>query len=140
MIMRFTNKVDPVRSVNNCWEWLGTKNHKGYGMFWFQNKLSTAHRAAYGLFVDEIPEGMMVCHSCDNRGCVNPDHLFVGTHADNMRDMCNKGRRVQKLSDDDVRHIYHSTDTQANLAKQYGVNPSHVSRIKSRTDRRHVSV
>jgi len=77
---------------NQCWEWKGSKNNKGYGRMIINGKFYMAHRLSYALFVNEIPKGMLVCHKCDNPSCVNPDHLFVGTNQDNMDDMKKKGR------------------------------------------------
>lgn len=71
-----------------CWYWLGFKNKLGYGVF----QQDRAHRAAYKLFFGEIPEGLHILHKCDVRSCVNPEHLFMGTHSDNMRDCASKGR------------------------------------------------
>lgn len=78
---------------NSCWNWKGGSKGNGYGSFNFKGKALPAHRAAYLLFVNsEIHEKMDICHSCDNRMCVNPDHLFQGTRKDNMVDMKSKGR------------------------------------------------
>lgn len=81
-----------------CWEWTAAVNAKDYGKFGFQTNTKPyfflAHRAAYLLFVEDIHEGHLVCHKCDNPQCVRPDHLFTGTHSDNMQDCANKGRNV----------------------------------------------
>ncbi len=72
-----------------CWLWVGGHNNMGYGM----HKCCLAHRVAYERMHGPIPEGMMVCHSCDNPGCINPDHLWLGTNADNQRDASRKLRQ-----------------------------------------------
>jgi len=77
---------------DGCWEWIGSKNPKGYGCFRVRGTLKPAHRVAYDLFVGIIPEGLRVLHKCDNRACVNPKHLWLGTNQDNTNDMISKGR------------------------------------------------
>lgn len=81
---------------SDCWNWAGAI-HKpsGYAMAYFKSKLWKAHRLSYTLHVGPIPDGLLVCHTCDNRGCVNPNHLFLGTHKDNCDDMYRKGRNVK---------------------------------------------
>jgi hypothetical protein len=86
---------------SDCWEWPKSLNPQtGYGQLsmWAEGKriLLTAHRVSYRAFIGEIPEGMLVCHTCDNRKCFNPAHLFVGTQTDNMSDCSNKGRFPKK--------------------------------------------
>jgi len=87
--MRFWQKVE---KTDGCWFWLGGKNSDGYGSFNIGTHGTGAHRIAYTLEVGNIPRGISVLHSCDNRACVRPDHLFLGTQLDNVTDMMEKGR------------------------------------------------
>jgi hypothetical protein len=76
-----------------CWEWRGSRHHQGYGMFMEAHKKPVkAHRLSWRLHNGEIPASLCVLHRCDNTGCVNPAHLFLGTQLDNIRDMVSKGR------------------------------------------------
>ncbi len=75
-----------------CWIWMAHKNNKGYGVIHFNGKVTLAHRIAYTHSNGVIPDGMKICHTCDNPPCVNPQHLFLGTQMDNLRDMAKKGR------------------------------------------------
>ena len=90
---------------SGCWEFQGGRYKSGYGKIMVDGKESTAHRVSWILSNGNIPRGFQVLHDCDNRICINPAHLFLGTHADNMRDKINKGRQFRKLSDEQVRDI-----------------------------------
>ena len=126
---------------DGCWEWEACIGVGGYGMFAVARTNQQAHRVAYRLYVGEIPDGLCVCHKCDNRKCVNPDHLFLGTQADNMRDRNSKGRQFDnsgekngrsKLSDAQAIEIIsrcRAGETQGRLAKEFGVTPPAISYV-----------
>lgn len=124
-----------VMVASGCREWQSTLHRDGYGKFWHDGGTRAAHRVAYELFVGPIPAGLHVCHTCDNRRCVNPAHLFVGTPQDNVLDMHAKGRAWgrRKLSDDDVRRaqaLRAAGISQAEIARAIGVSQTSISRLE----------
>jgi hypothetical protein len=100
-ITRFESKV---LRTEGCWLWTaGIKHH--YGQFRVGIRQCLAHRVAWELYCGSIPEGMCVLHNCDNQLCVNPNHLFLGTQLDNIRDRNNKGRTAHRLTEEQVLEI-----------------------------------
>lgn len=152
--MTYANRNFPVKEVferniyhglDGCWYWIGHHNPKtGYGVFHsFRVSSRAAHRVAYELFKEPPPRELLVCHSCDNRLCVNPDHLFLGTHQDNVSDCVNKGRfiipsgvknHMAKLTAPQVAEVRMNKEklTNAELGLKYGLDPAAISRIKNR--------
>jgi hypothetical protein len=136
---RFWKKV-ALGAPEECWNWTGAVNPNGYGVIWLGRRNIGAHRAAYLLATGEGADDFQVCHTCDNRRCVNPRHLFLGTNADNHADKALKGRAAKGerngnavLTDDSVaqiRAVRQATgDTYASIARDFGVDPGHVRRI-----------
>jgi hypothetical protein len=139
---RFWCKVDR-RGPDECWEWQAARSEHGYGAFGltgFGSGKVPAHRWSYAETVGPIPDGMHVCHRCDNPPCVNPQHLFVGTLADNMRDMVEKGRSLKgerhnlaQLTEAQVLAIRQAWadggETQTQIAERFNTNKANVSQI-----------
>jgi hypothetical protein len=132
-----------------CWVWAGGVGRDGYGKLKVNGKTVRAHRVAYELANGDIPEGMLVCHSCDTPLCVRPDHLFVGRPSDNSRDMVEKGRQARgesngrsKLTGDQVSEIrkrFHIGERRSDLAREYEVSWSLVNFIVNGESWKHVS-
>ena len=139
---RFWEKVD---KSEMCWEWTAASNTWGYGHIWRNEKTVKAHRTSWEFAFGPIPDGLFVCHHCDNAKCVNPDHLFLGTQSDNMRDCSRKGRlnRTIKaigeahgaavLTEDqiiNIREIYRKGDrSQADIVCEFGVHRTTIGYI-----------
>lgn len=149
-IDRFMRFVITGDSDDSCWGWSGEKTIGGYGRMVRDKKRVAAHRASFEIFNGAIPDGLCVCHSCDNRECCNPKHLWLGTHADNSQDMKSKGRGscmrgernpTHKLTDECVRSIRAKRTLGATLttiANEFGIADSTVHRIVSRKRWPHV--
>ena len=84
--------LNRIKKVNGCWEWQGKITNVGYGEITHERKYVLAHRCSYKTFKGEIPKGMHICHSCDNKKCINPEHLWIGTQQENILDAMSKGR------------------------------------------------
>ena len=145
-LARFRSKVDQ-RGKDECWLWIGGLKSNGYGQISddprngeYVGRKRTAHRVAYEIAFGPIPGGLHVLHRCDNRACVNPGHLFLGTHQDNMADMLAKRRHAhgdrqptRKLNQHQVRAIRwlasHDPGPQVELAREFGVSASSITHI-----------
>lgn len=134
---------------NGCLIWVGSKTTDGYGALFIRRKQYRAHRISFQLFLGSIPEGLKVCHHCDNPICVHPDHLFLGTDADNIHDMYSKGRgqvgekhHNAKLTEEDVKEMREKIAseelTQYKAAQIYGVDTGLVNGIVHRKYWKHI--
>jgi len=138
---RFLNKVD---FTDTCWLWNRSLVNYGYGVYRSGDKMVRPHRFSWEKFNGEILNGLLVCHKCDVRSCVNPNHLFLGTHKDNLQDMYKKGRRKashgekhyrSKLKDSqiqEIKELYSRGRTKFNqreLSEIYKIERSVISRI-----------
>lgn len=131
--------IDP---ISGCWNWTAAKYYNGYGVFAMRRgENHTAHRAAWLIYMGTEPGKLDVCHHCDNRGCVNPSHLFLGTRQENMMDRVRKGRHPRKankgeangrakLTDRDVRAIKGMPGTHAHAARVFGISEFVISGIR----------
>lgn len=137
-------------SIDGCWYWTGAIYKNGYGQIGFNRKHQTVHRLSYELHKGKIPKHLCVLHSCDNRLCVNPDHLSLGTHKENTKDMIKKGRKplflgenasASKLRNEDVLNIrasYIGGESMISLAKKYGVRYQSIGAIIYRRTWKHI--
>lgn len=122
-------------SPDGCWYWTA-RTIKKYGYLYFKGKAIRAHRLSYALHKGTLTNEIFVCHSCDNPTCVNPDHLWLGSHTDNIRDMIRKGRRSKKIPNPkltpfQVVEIRESSDRAISLAARYSVSRKTINNIKS---------
>ncbi len=131
-----------VAKSDGCWLWTGARYYNGYGAFRANGRNIGAHRFSWGLYHGPIPDGLFICHHCDNPACVNPDHLFVGTQTQNLADMASKGRSTHgernpqaKLAAHQVRRIrgFHACGiSRTELAEHFGVREGTISDVVSR--------
>jgi hypothetical protein len=145
-VTRFLALVDKASITRDgCWIWTGANKGNGYGGFNLGGQNMPAHRASFLLFSGKDVEGKDVCHRCDNRACVNPDHLFLGTRLENMQDCKRKGRiatgetlgdrrgqngPAAKLTWDQVSEIRQSQLPSKVIAERYGVTNDNINRIR----------
>lgn len=142
---------EKVRRAEGCWEWAASKTKNGYGKMGRGGSMYSAHRVSWELHNGPIQDGLCVLHRCDNRGCVNPDHLFLGTQQDNLRDMCRKGRNnsargersgSSKLTEDGVREIRRLNKKgfgHAEVGRMFGVSATAISCINRGLAWRHLA-
>ena len=140
----FEEKISP-EPTTGCWLWTGGLSDTGYGTFLLRKGSRSggaymgAHRAAWIFHRGAIKPGAYLCHKCDNRACVNPDHLFLGTQRENMQD-CSRKERLRfgeaspaaKLTDQEcaqIRGAASGNESQASVARRFGINQSTVSRL-----------
>lgn len=139
---------------SECWEWQGNYLQTGYGRIKLKGKPHTAHRLSWELHVGSIPPGLFICHRCDNKGCVNPRHLYVGTPMDNFNDSAARGRvsrgdnhwtrkypekilrgerhpraRLTALQVEDIRRRYSEGEGSRALATAFAVHQSTINRV-----------
>lgn len=156
LAVRFEDKIDRRAGPNACHPWTASINGAGYGQISTGGRAGRpdgAHRVAWMLANGPIPDGMLVLHRCDNKLCVNADHLFIGTQKENLDDMDSKGRRVvarnhgeasgvARVSNGDVLEIRRAYDageaTQVQLAERYRVGQSTISSIVLRRTWKHI--
>jgi hypothetical protein len=142
-------KAKTIFSEDGCWLWTGHLGHNGYGQIAAYGKRMRVHRVSYELHKGRVPEGSMVLHHCDVRNCWNPDHLFIGSAAENTDDMMAKDRHIPRpspgsangnaiLTDDTVRAIRADTRRIIDIAADYGIHFTTVSDIRRRKSWRHV--
>jgi hypothetical protein len=139
-VLRFFSKV-LTGALDECWEWQGTRAANGYGRFYAAgNRRVAAHRFIYEKMFGAAPKHLCVCHSCDNRACVNPKHLFLGSHLDNARDRNRKNRQARPkgvlnpsaiLSEQQVRKIFEDPRSSPPIAAEHCVSPTTVQLIKA---------
>jgi hypothetical protein len=136
LLERFWRKV---RKTDGCWEWTASFRGLGYGQIKVNQKMLYAHRVSWEMANGPIPDGLCVLHHCDNPPCVNPDHLFLGTQADNMRDKVRKNRqgfpwKVAPCHHEEMRKLKSRGLPPMDIGKAYGLSQSRVYAIISKME------
>lgn len=147
--LSFWQHVALTADIDRCWEWQGHISRFGYGTAPFQGKRHLAHRLAWFFFYGQEPKGL-ACHHCDNRKCVNPHHLYEGTHQSNSADMARRGRAMRgskhidaRLTEADIPEIirrWEQGESQASLAREYLVGATTLSHVVHRRNWRHINI
>lgn len=125
--------IGAVRTTTGCLVFRGSIKTRCYGLMQINNRVVQTHRVSYEHHVSRIPAGLFVLHKCDNPGCIEPSHLFLGTQKDNMQDMIRKGRKTRlyaKLSHSKAAEIRSSSEPARALAKRYGVSVRSISSVR----------
>jgi len=133
---RFWEKVD-IKSIDECWPWKAALDGKGYGQIRSKGKQLISSRIAWELTNGPIPEGMLILHKCDNRTCCNPNHLYIGTHSDNMQDRENRNRapnagRPPSIPNEiikTIKQLYKEGNSQMSMSRQFGISQPYISYI-----------
>jgi hypothetical protein len=141
-LSRFIRTLLSIPDRSTCWNWPNRLGKNGYGLVWLSDAgaktFEYAHRFSYQAFYGETPKDLFVCHSCDNRACVNPDHLFLGTNKENIQDALKKHRPVgrTKLNPDLVRKIRKmyaiQPKTYKEMGKLFGVQGTTIKKVVKR--------
>lgn len=138
------------REPDDCWEWLRSLSPFGYGKAWWNGKMYQAHRLSWEAYNGEIPDGLCVLHRCDNPKCINPSHLFLGSHKDNNKDMAKKGRHWDcrgsnnprtNLTEEnilEIRSLIQKGVSPLEISTMYNVNRPVIYEIKSGKNWSHV--
>ena len=149
---RFWESVNTDAGPEGCWPWTGSRDRQGYGRLrTADNRLGYAHRISFVLTHGSIPKGKEVCHSCDNPPCVNPAHLWAGTHAENLQDAARKGRcrgrfgashprsHLTEANVRDIRDRHARGESLRSIGRTYGISGPAVHYITTRATWAHVS-